>query len=249
MLVRFREERRDTTDVVEAVHRIVAAPDRLCLSRLTGGEPGRTAGLPEYLPAQHGSGGGRGGRRRHARRADAAPAPLTRFGGKIAPAKVRAKGEEGRLFARSGSLRGPPARGCPGRRRPGLLCWRCPSPACGSTSATHGSPEEHRGPAAVRRRRRALPTGHRGVAGHLVLRPGTDAATADRIRALTPGTGSRDLSGGTTVLELPWPAPSTAGPPPNWSNGYGRPTRRRPVQVTGTASAGRLRQMLADRAP
>jgi RND superfamily putative drug exporter len=84
----------------------------------------------------------------------------------------------------------------------------------------------------------------------VVLKPGTDAGTADRIRALSPRAESRDLPNGTTVVELPPPG-SVDG---DAATGLVKQVRDlrgdQPVEVTGPAA--RLvdfRAMLADRAP
>lgn len=102
MVVRFREERRTTDDVVEAVHRTVARAGRTVLFSgltvavsLTGllvfpSTFLRSMGLAvaavvvvDMLAAL-----------------TLLPALLARFGGKIAPARTKPAGEEGRVFAR-----------------------------------------------------------------------------------------------------------------------------------------------------
>ena len=84
----------------------------------------------------------------------------------------------------------------------------------------------------------------------VVLKPGTDPATADRIRALSPGAESRDLPGGTTVLNLR-PGGSADGKEATELVERVRDIRGdEPVEVTGVAA--RLvdfRAMLGDRAP
>ncbi|AQS66524.1 MMPL family transporter [Streptomyces pactum] len=253
MLVRFREERRETPDVVEAVHRTVAAAGRTVLfSGLTVAVS--LAGLLVFPSTFLRSMG----------LAVAAvvvvdmlaaltllPALLARFGGKIAPAKVRAKGEEGRLFARLA--------GFAARRRAAVLAVAVPALlvlALPVTGMRVNIGDAQQLPKSTEARRL-----HDAVGAHfppgtgvspvtVVLRPGTDAGTADRIRALAPGGGSRDLPGGTTVLELP-PAGSVDGRAATELVERVRDIRGdAPVQVTGTAAQlVDFRQMLADRAP
>ncbi|GAA5213540.1 MMPL family transporter [Streptomyces thinghirensis] len=253
MLVRFREERRDTTDVVEAVHRTVAAAGRTVLfSGLTVAVS--LAGLLVFPSTFLRSMG----------LAVAAvvvvdmlaaltllPALLTRFGGKIAPAKVRAKGEEGRLFARLARFAA--------RRRVAVLAVAVPALlvlALPVTGMRINIGDARQLPRSTEARQlydavdAHFPPGTGVSPVTVVLRPGTDAATADRIRALTPGTGSRDLPGGTTVLELP-PAGTVDGRAATELVERVRDLRGdAPVQVTGTAAQlVDFRQMLADRAP
>lgn len=102
MLVRFREERRHTDDVVEAVHRTVDAAGRTVLFSgltvavsLTGllvfpsvflrsmGLAVAAVVVVDMLAA-----------------VTLLPALLTKFGGKIRPPKARSENEEGRFFAR-----------------------------------------------------------------------------------------------------------------------------------------------------
>ncbi|MFD7401606.1 MMPL family transporter [Streptomyces sp. NPDC059866] len=253
MLVRFREERRHTDDVVEAVHRTVAAAGRTVLfSGLTVAVsltgllvfPSvflRSMGLAvaavvviDMLAAL-----------------TLLPALLTRFGGRIAPAKARPKGEEGRVFARLARFSA--------RNRVAVLAVVVPAllvlalPVTGmrisigdarqlptDTEARHlyDTVEAH------------FPPGAGVDPVTVVLRPGTDAATAERIRTLAPGAQSRELPGGTTVVELP-PSGSVDG---DAATDLVREVREvrgdEPVEVTGVAA--RLvdfREMLADRAP
>ncbi|WP_121750150.1 MMPL family transporter [Streptomyces sp. E2N166] len=253
MLVRFREERRDTSDVVEAVHRTVAAAGRTVLfSGLTVAVS--LAGLLVFPSTFLRSMG----------LAVAAvvvvdmlaaltllPALLARFGGKIAPAKVRPKGEEGRLFARLARFAT--------RRRVAVLAVAVPALlvlALPVTGMRINIGDARQLPKSTEARQlydavdAHFPPGTGVSPVTVVLRPGTDAATADRIRALTPGTASRDLPGGTTVLELP-PAGSVDGRAATELVERVRDLRGdAPVQVTGTAAQlVDFRQMLADRAP
>ncbi|WCN04327.1 MMPL family transporter [Streptomyces sp. M92] len=253
MLVRFREERREVADVVEAVHRTVAAAGRTVLfSGLTVAVS--LAGLLVFPSTFLRSMG----------LAVAAvvvvdmlaaltllPALLARFGGRIAPAKVRPEGEEGRLFARLARFAA--------RRRVAVLAVTVPAllvlalPVTGmrvnigdarqlppSTEARqlYDAVEAH------------FPPGTGVSPVTVVLRPGTDAATADRIGALAPGTERRELPGGTTVLELR-PAGTVDGAAATALVERVRDLRgEAPVQVTGTAAQlVDFRQMLADRAP
>ncbi|MGW7278834.1 MMPL family transporter [Streptomyces sp. NPDC054844] len=253
MLVRFREERRDTADVVEAVHRTVAAAGRTVLfSGLTVAVS--LAGLLVFPSTFLRSMG----------LAVAAvvvvdmlaaltllPALLARFGGKIAPAKVPAKGEEGRLFARLARFAA--------RRRVAVLAVSVPALlvlALPVTGMRINIGDAQQLPKSTEARQlydavdAHFPPGAGVSPVTVVLRPGTDTATADRIRALTPGTGSRDLPGGTTVLELP-PAGTVDGRAATELVERVRDIRGdAPVQVTGTAAQlVDFRQMLADRAP
>ncbi|GAA3956179.1 MMPL family transporter [Streptomyces marokkonensis] len=253
MLVRFREERRDVPDVVEAVHRTVAAAGRTVLfSGLTVAVS--LAGLLVFPSTFLRSMG----------LAVAAvvvvdmlaaltllPALLTRFGGRIPPAKVRPQGEEGRLFARLARFAT--------RRRVAVLAVTVPAllvlalPVTGmrinigdarqlpkSTEARqlHDAVEAH------------FPPGTGVSPVTVVLRPGTDAATAGRISVLAPGTERRDLPGGTTVLELPPSGPVDGRAATELVERVRDIRGDAPVQVTGTAAQlVDFRQMLADRAP
>lgn len=84
----------------------------------------------------------------------------------------------------------------------------------------------------------------------VVLKPGTDPATGDRIRALSPTARSRQLPGGTTVVQLQ-PSGRVDGKEATDLVERVRDVRGdEPVQVTGPAA--RLvdfRAMLSDRAP
>jgi RND superfamily putative drug exporter len=253
MLVRFREERRHTADVAEAVHRTVAAAGRTVLfSGLTVAVS--LAGLLVFPSTFLRSMG----------LAVAAvvvvdmlaaltllPALLARFGSKIAPAKTRPVGEEGRLFARLARFAA--------RRRVAVLAVAVPALlvlALPVTGMRIDIGDARQLPRSTEARRlydaveAHFPPGTGVEPVTVVLRPGTDAATAGRIGALVPGTGRRELPGGTTVLELP-----PAGPA-DGAAATGLVERARdmrgdaPVQVTGTAAQlVDFRQMLADRAP
>ncbi|MDN3252854.1 RND superfamily putative drug exporter [Streptomyces sp. DSM 42143] len=253
MLVRFREERREVPDVVEAVHRTVAAAGRTVLfSGLTVAVS--LAGLLVFPSTFLRSMG----------LAVAAvvvvdmlaaltllPALLTRFGGKIAPAKARADGEEGRLFGRLARFAA--------RRRVAVLAVAVPAllvlalPVTGMR-VNIGDAQQLPKSTEARRLYDAVdahfPPGTGVSPVTVVLRPGTDAATADRIGALAPGTERRELPGGATVLELR-PAGTVDGAAATALVERVRELRGdAPVQVTGTAAQlVDFRQMLADRAP
>ncbi|OKK14141.1 MMPL family transporter [Streptomyces sp. CB02400] len=253
MLVRFREERRHTEDVVEAVHRTVAAAGRTVLfSGLTVAVsltgllvfPSvflRSMGLAvaavvviDMLAAL-----------------TLLPALLTRFGGRIAPAKDRPEDEEGRLFARIARFAA--------RRRIAVLAVAVPVllvlavPAAGMKIALGDA--------------RQLPTDtearqlHDIVGGHfppgtgvtpvtVVVRPGADGATVDGIRALSPATAVRELPGGATVLEIRPPGAADGEEATGLVERVREVRGDEPVEVTGPAA--RLvdfREMLAERAP
>ncbi|MDG9689493.1 MMPL family transporter [Streptomyces sp. DH17] len=253
MLVRFREERREVPDVVEAVHRTVAAAGRTVLfSGLTVAVS--LAGLLVFPSTFLRSMG----------LAVAAvvvvdmlaaltllPALLTRFGGKIAPAKARADGEEGRLFGRLARFAA--------RRRVAVLAVAVPAllvlalPVTGMR-VNIGDAQQLPKSTEARRLYDAVdahfPPGTGVSPVTVVLRPGTDAATADRIGALAPGTERRELPGGATVLELR-PAGTVDGAAATALVERVRELRGdAPVQATGTAAQlVDFRQMLADRAP
>ncbi|GGQ97404.1 putative membrane protein [Streptomyces aurantiogriseus] len=253
MLVRFREERRDTEDVALAVHRTVTAAGRTVLFSgltvavsLTGllvfpSTFLRSMGLAvaavvvvDMLAA-----------------VTLLPALLARFGGRIAPAKVRPEGEEGRVFARLARFSA--------RNRVAVLAAVVPAllvlalPVAGMR-INLGDAQQL--PSNTEARRLYDTVGAHFPAGTgvspviVVLKPGTSASTVDRIHALSPRAVSRDLPDGTTVVELP-PAGSVDGKAATDLVERVRNLRGdEPVQVTGTAA--RLvdfRAMLADRAP
>ncbi|MGK9462506.1 MMPL family transporter [Streptomyces sp. G6] len=253
MLVRFREERREVANVVEAVHRTVAAAGRTVLfSGLTVAVS--LAGLLVFPSTFLRSMG----------LAVAAvvvvdmlaaltllPALLARFGGRIAPAKVRPEGEEGRLFARLARFAA--------RRRVAVLAVAVPALlvlALPVTGMRVNIGDARQLPSSTEARQlydaveAHFPPGTGVSPVTVVLRPGTDAATADRIGALAPGTERRELPGGTTVLELR-PAGTVDGAAATALVERVRDLRGdAPVQVTGTAAQlVDFRQMLADRAP
>ncbi|OKI81520.1 MMPL family transporter [Streptomyces sp. CB02414] len=253
MLVRFREERREVANVVEAVHRTVAAAGRTVLfSGLTVAVS--LAGLLVFPSTFLRSMG----------LAVAAvvvvdmlaaltllPALLARFGGRIAPAKVRPEGEEGRLFARLARFAA--------RRRVAVLAVAVPVLlvlALPVTGMRVNIGDARQLPSSTEARQlydaveAHFPPGTGVSPVTVVLRPGTDAATADRIGALAPGTERRELPGGTTVLELR-PAGTVDGAAATALVERVRDLRGdAPVQVTGTAAQlVDFRQMLADRAP
>ncbi|WP_329332615.1 MMPL family transporter [Streptomyces sp. NBC_00663] len=253
MLVRFREERRTTEDVVEAVHRTVAAAGRTVLFSgltvavsLTGllvfpsvflrsmGLAVAAVVVVDMLAA-----------------VTLLPALLTVFGRRIPPAKDRPESEEGRVFARL-------ARFC-ARNRIAVLAVIVPALlvlALPVTGMRINLGDAQQLPSSTEARQlydtvgAHFPPGTGVATVTVVLRPGTDAATADRIRALSPRAESRDLPNGTTVVELP-PSGSVDG---DAATGLVERVRElrgtAPVEVTGPAA--RLvdfRAMLADRAP
>ncbi|MGV9452073.1 MMPL family transporter [Streptomyces sp. NPDC003635] len=252
MLVRFREERRHTEDVVEAVHRTVAAAGRTVLfSGLTVAVsltgllvfPSvflRSMGLAvaavvviDMLAA-----------------VTLLPALLTRFGGRIPPARVRPDREEGRVFARLARFAA--------RRRVAVVATVVPVllvmalPVAGMTINLGDA--------------RQLPTSTEArqlydtVEAHfppgtgvspitVVVRPGTDPATAERISALA-GAESRELPGGTTVVEIQPPGSVDGRAATDLVERIRELRGDEPVEVTGVAA--RLvdfREMLAERAP
>ncbi len=179
------------------------------------------------------------------------PALLTRFGGRIAPAEVRPEGEEGRLFARLAHFAA--------RRRLAVLAVAVPAllvPALPVTGMRINIGDARQLPASAEARRlydaveAHFPPGTGVSPVTVVLGPGTDAATSDRIAALAPGTERRELPDGTAVLELR-PAGTVDGPAATELVERVRELRGdEPVQVTGTAAQlVDFRQMLADRAP
>ncbi|RPF37708.1 RND superfamily putative drug exporter [Streptomyces sp. TLI_185] len=253
MLVRFREERRTTEDVVEAVHRTVAAAGRTVLfSGLTVAVsltgllvfPSvflRSMGLAvaavvviDMLAAL-----------------TLLPALLARFGAKIAPAKALPEGEEGRFFARVARFSA--------RRRVAVLATVVPAllvlalPVTGMKIEIGDATQL---PASTEARQlydtvdAHFPAGTGVSPVTVVLKPGTDSSTAARIRALSPTAQSRELPGGATVVQLQ-PSGRVDGKEATDLVKQVRDLRgTAPVQVTGPAA--RLvdfRAMLSDRAP
>ncbi|MEU6257838.1 MMPL family transporter [Streptomyces sp. NPDC047043] len=253
MLVRFREERRNTTDVTEAVHRTVAAAGRTVLfSGLTVAVsltgllvfPSvflRSMGLAvaavvviDMLAAL-----------------TLLPALLAKFGARIAPAKTRPEGEEGRFFARVARFAA--------RRRIAVLAIVVPAllvlalPVTGMKIEIGDATQL---PAGTEARQlydtvdAHFPPGAGVSPVTVVVKPGTDPATADRISALSPTARSRELPGGTTVVQLQ-PSGRVDGTEATDLVEQVRDIRgTEPVQVTGPAA--RLvdfRAMLSDRAP
>lgn len=256
ILVRFREERRNTgsvEDVTEAVHRTVAAAGRTVLFSgltvavsLTGllvfpsvflrsmGLAVAAVVVVDMLAAL-----------------TLLPALLARFGGKIPPAKVRPEGEEGRVFARLARFST--------RNRIAVLAVVVPAlvvlalPIAGMRISLGGAEQL---PSSTEARQlydtvdTHFPPGTGVSPVTVVLKPGTKQSTVDRIQNLSPRAESRDVPGGTTVVELP---------PPGSVDGDGATDLVKqvrdlrgddPVEVTGPAA--RLvdfREMLADRAP
>lgn len=115
------------------------------------------------------------------------PALLTRFGGRIAPAEVRPEGEEGRLFARLARFAA--------RRRLAVLAVVVPAllvPALPVTGMRINIGDARQLPASTEARRlydaveAHFPPGTGVSPVTVVLRPGTDAATADRTARTGP---------------------------------------------------------------
>jgi len=253
MLMRFKEERRHTEDVVEAVHRTVGAAGRTVLfSGLTVAVsltgllvfPSvflRSMGLAvaavvviDMLAAL-----------------TLLPALLARFGGRIAPAKERPEGEEGRFFARLARFAA--------RRRIAVLAVAVPVllvlafPLAGMKIAIGDA--------------RQLPTDtearqlHDTVIEHfppgtgvtpvtVVVRPSADPAATDAIRALSPNTAVRELPGGATVLQIQPPGEADGDEATGLVERVREVRGDEAVEVTGPAA--RLvdfRDMLAERAP
>ncbi|MGW5636339.1 MMPL family transporter [Streptomyces sp. NPDC003832] len=252
LLVRFREERRHTDDVVEAVHRTVEAAGRTVLFSgvtvavsLTGllvfpsvflrsmGLAVAAVVVVDMLAAL-----------------TLLPALLARFGGRIPPARVRPDREEGRLFARL-------ARFATHRRIlvvatvvPALLVLALP--VAGLTISVGDAKQ--------------LPTSTEArqlydtVDGHfppgtgvspitVVARPGADPATVERIGGLS-GAESRTLPGGATVVEIRPPGGVDGKAATDLVERIRELRGDEPVEVTGVAA--RLvdfRAMLAERAP
>ncbi|MCM1973247.1 MMPL family transporter [Streptomyces sp. G1] len=252
MLVRFREERRHTEDVVEAVHRTVAAAGRTVLFSgltvavsLTGllvfpsvflrsmGLAVAAVVVVDMLAAL-----------------TLLPALLARFGGRIPAAKVRPEREEGRLFARLGRFAA--------RRRIAVVATVVPVllvlalPVAGLTI---GIGDAKQLPTSTEARQlydtidAHFPTGTGVEPITVVVRPGTDPATAERIGSLS-GAESRELPGGTTVVEIQPPGSADGGAATDLVEHIRELRGDEPVEVTGVAA--RLvdfREMLAERAP
>jgi len=253
MLVRFREERRHTADVVEAVHRTVAAAGRTVMFSgltvavsLTGllvfpsvflrsmGLAVAAVVVVDMLAA-----------------VTLLPALLVRFGAKIAPAKERPAGEEGRFFARIARFAA--------RRRIAVLATVVPAllllalPVTGMRIEIGDATQL---PSSTEARQlydtvdAHFPPGTGVSPVTVVLGPGTDTATADRIRALSPTAESRELPGGATVVNLR-PSGRVDGTQATDLVEQVRAVRGdQPVRVTGPAA--RLvdfRAMLSERAP
>ncbi|MGC4912744.1 MMPL family transporter [Streptomyces albogriseolus] len=254
MLVRFREERRTTEDVVEAVHRTVAAAGRTVLfSGLTVAVsltgllvfPSvflRSMGLAvaavvviDMLAAL-----------------TLLPALLARFGGRIPPAKSPGNGEEeGRFFARVARFAA--------RRKVAVLAVVVPVllvlalPVAGM-SIVVGDARQLPADSEARQLQDTVaahfPPGTGVSPVVVVAKPGTDAATADRIRALAPGATTRELPGGGAVIEIRPPGEADGAEATALVEQVREMRGDAPVEVTGTAA--RLvdfRQMLAERAP
>ncbi len=252
MLVRFREERRHTDDVVEAVHRTVAAAGRTVLFSgvtvavsLTGllvfpsvflrsmGLAVAAVVVVDMLAAL-----------------TLLPALLTKFGGRIPPARVRPDGAEGRLFARLARFAT--------RRRIAVVATVVPALlvlALPVTGLTIGIGDAKQLPASTEARQlygtvdAHFPPGTGVEPITVVVKPGTDPATAERIGALT-GAESRELPGGATVVEIQPPGSVDGKAATDLVERVRELRGDEPVEVTGVAA--RLvdfREMLAERAP
>ncbi|MER7571090.1 MMPL family transporter, partial [Streptomyces sp. NPDC126514] len=252
MLVRFREERRHTEDVVEAVHRTVAAAGRTVLFSgltvavsLTGllvfpsvflrsmGLAVAAVVVVDMLAA-----------------VTLLPALLTKFGGKIPPARVRPDAEEGRLFARLARFAA--------RRRIAVVATVVPVllvVALPVAGLTINLGDARQLPASTEARQlydtveAHFPPGTGVSPVTVVVRPGTDPATAERIGALS-GAESRQLPGGSTVVEVRPPGSVDGEAATGLVERIRELRGDEPVEVTG--SAARLvdfREMLAERAP
>lgn len=253
MLVRFREERRHTQDVVEAVHRTVAQAGRTVLFSgltvavsLTGllvfpSTFLRSMGLAvaavvvvDMLAAL-----------------TLLPALLTRFGARIAPARSAPEAEEGRIFARLARFAA--------RRRLAVLAVVVPAllvlalPVAGlkiSIGDAQQLPKSTEARQLYDTVDAHFPAGTGVSPVTVVLKPGTDTATADRIRALSPTATSRALPDGSTVMSLQPPGSADGKAATDLVRQIREARGTEPVQVTGMAA--RLvdfRTMLSDRAP
>ncbi|MGF0175155.1 MMPL family transporter [Streptomyces sp. Marseille-Q5077] len=253
MLVRFREERRTTDDVVEAVHRTVAAAGRTVLFSgltvavsLTGllvfpsvflrsmGLAVAAVVVVDMLAAL-----------------TLLPALLARFGGKIAPAKERPDGEEGRLFARLARFSARRRVAVAATLVPVLLVLALPvtgmSINLGDAKQLPSSTEARQLYDTVDAH---FPPGTGVSPITVVLKPGTDATTADRIRALSPTARSGELPGGATVVRIQPPGSVDGKDATDLVERIREVRADEPVEVTGPAA--RLvdfREMLAERAP
>ncbi|MFE1438831.1 MMPL family transporter [Streptomyces sp. NPDC058739] len=253
MLVRFREERRTTDDVVLAVRRTVERAGRTVLfSGLTVAVsltgllvfPSvflRSMGLAvaavvvlDMLAA-----------------VTLLPALLTKFGGKIPPAKVRPDGEEGRFFARVARFSARHKIAVLATAVPALLVLALPVSglriAIGDATQLPASTEARQLYDTVGEH---FPPGSGVDPVTVLVRPDADPGTADRVLALRPGATERELPDGATVISLP-PTGSVDGTAATDLVREVRDVRGdEPVEVTGTAAElVDFRQMLADRAP
>lgn len=253
MLVRFREERRSTQDVVEAVHRTVARAGRTVLFSgltvavsLTGllvfpSTFLRSMGLAvaavvvvDMLAA-----------------ITLLPALLTRFGARIAPARNVPEAEEGRVFARLARFAA--------RRRFAVLAVVVPALlvlALPVTGLKISIGDAQQLPKSTEARQlydtvdAHFPAGTGVSPVTVVLKPGTGTATAARIRALSPTATSRAMPDGGTVVSLQPPGSADGRAATDLVRQIREARGTEPVQVTGMAA--RLvdfRAMLADRAP
>lgn len=271
MVVRFREERRHTDDVIEAVHRTVAVAGRTVLFSgltvavsLTGllvfPSPFlRSMGLAvaavvvvDMLAA-----------------VTLLPALLTRFGARIAPARasradVGSKAgsrfglksgadpdNEGRVFARVARFAARRPLVILATLVPALLVLALP---VAGMKISIGDAKQLPSTTEARQLYDTVdahfPPGTGVSPVTVVVRPGADPETVTRIRALSDTTDSRALPGGATLMHLQ-PTGSVDGKAATDLVERVRQVRgNEPVEVTGVAA--RLvdfRAMLAERAP
>ncbi|MEU6350985.1 MMPL family transporter [Streptomyces sp. NPDC047072] len=253
MLVRFREERRHTEDVVEAVHRTVAAAGRTVLFSgltvavsLTGllvfpsvflrsmGLAVAAVVVVDMLAA-----------------VTLLPALLAKFGRRIPASEVRPDREEGRVFARLARFAA--------RRRTAVLVTVVPAllllalPVTGMRIEIGDAKQL---PSSTEARRlydtvdAHFPPGTGVSPVTVVLKPGADPALAERVRALAPSAATRELPGGNTVLELQPPGAVDGEEATDLVERVRDVRGDEPVEVTGIAA--RLvdfRAMLGERAP
>ncbi|MET7700702.1 MMPL family transporter [Streptomyces sp. NPDC005485] len=253
ILVRFREERRETDDVVEAVQRTLAGAGRTVMfSGLTVAVS--LAGLLVFPSTFLRSMG----------LAVAAvvvidmlaaltllPALLARFGAKIAPSRPRPGREEGRVFARLARFSARRPLLVVAAVVPALLVLALPATGMriilGDAKQLQTGTEARQLYDTVNAH---FPPGTGVSPVTVVLKPGADTEVAARILALPQATGTTPLADGGTKVDLQ-PSGSVDGKAATDLVQRVRDLRgSEPVQVTGPAA--RLvdfRAMLADRVP
>lgn len=253
LLVRFREERRATDDVREAVERTVTSAGRTVLFSgltvavsLTGllvfpsvflrsmGLAVAAVVVVDMLAAL-----------------TLLPALLARFGHRVPPARVRPDREEGRVFARLARFAA--------RRRVAVLATVVPAllvlavPVAGMRVNVGDARQL---PASTEARQlydtlaAHYPPGTGVDPVTVVVRPGAAPETAGRIARLAEGAEIHELPGGTRIVELPPPG-GVDGPGATRLVEKVREVRGdEPVEVTGLAArVVDFREMLAARAP